>query len=162
MHLEFFLIFYIKKCGGHLLPDIFTVFKILQFIQKVVTFLSITQPFTFTFLSLKTKNIPQRPFRVYLERNALKLSYWGILSSSCKNIDFPGLREMTYAPPNLCIILVKFSSKYITYTEQKLLEQKDYTKVFFFRLFIFTTYSKRWGWSQMSLYLNSYWVGMSL
>ena len=113
MHLEFFLIFYIKKCGGHLLPDIFTVFKILQFIQKVVTFLSITQPFTFTFLSLKTKNIPQRPFRVYLERNALKLSYWGILSSSCKNIDFPGLREMTYAPPNLCIILVKFSSKYI-------------------------------------------------
>ena len=109
MHLQLFLIFYIKKCGGHLLADIFMVFKILQFIQKIVTFLSTIWPF----FSLKTKHNPQRPFRVYLERNALKLSYWEILSSPCKNSDFPGLREMTYVPPNLYIILVKLSSKYI-------------------------------------------------
>ena len=110
---QFFLIFYLKKCGVHFLAAFFTFFKVLQFIRKIVTFLSTTRPFTFTFLSLKTKDIPRRPFSVYLERNALELSYWGILSSPCRNIDFPGLREMTYVPPNLYIILVKFSSKYI-------------------------------------------------
>ena len=85
---QFFLIFYLKKCGVHFLAAFFTFFKVLRFIWKIVTFLSTTRPFTFTFLSLKTKDIPRRPFRVYLERNALELSYWGILSSPCKTIDF--------------------------------------------------------------------------
>ena len=55
IHHQFFLIFYLKKCGVHFLADFFTFFKVLQFIRKIVTFLSTTRPFTFKFLSLKTK-----------------------------------------------------------------------------------------------------------